>query len=147
MTGIEVKREINTNTIGMLIGFMVTFAAIVGSYTGMQSEQRYFREWMEEHEVHHRDRETSYMGRLAAIDTRLSNHDNSLTALDQVVYRLTLVEKQLENTDSRISRVVESYSNQFTEIRGQLASIATQLALANDALKRVETGGRAQAGR
>ncbi|WP_376742439.1 hypothetical protein [Ensifer canadensis] len=72
------------------------------------------------------------------VDQQISTLRANLAKLDQIEYRITANEKGIEALDTRIGRVTESYSNQFSDFRNQLSSISTQIALTNQTLQRIE---------
>jgi flagellar capping protein FliD len=74
----------------------------------------------------------------AVMSQQVDGINKSITKLDQMDYRVTSLEKASENTDNRISRISDSYSNQFADFRTQLSSISTQIALSNQTLQRIE---------
>lgn len=73
-----------------------------------------------------------------AASTRIDIIDRTLVKHEQYEYRLAQLEKAIESTDTRISRLTENYSNQFAEFRTQLSAISTQVALTNQTLSRME---------
>jgi septation ring formation regulator EzrA len=119
--------EWNINTIAVLVGFAAGF--ITWGYT--LSELRTGRE-----------QDARNIERLAtekaALEARVELIAANLAKQDQFDYRLAQVEKNEEAVDARIGRITESYSNQFSDMRTQLSSISTQIALTNQTLQRIE---------
>lgn len=78
----------------------------------------------------------------AGFDTRLNGLveliNKQLNISDTLTNQVGQLQKKDEETDARIGRMTESYADQFTDMRGQLATISTQIALANQALTRLE---------
>lgn len=142
MTGSDlrghIKEGFNLNTIVALVGFLSMFATIISIWTGIQFRQVKTEEWQNEHlELHAQIKADSAAAR-SSVDTQLRALQAQITMMDQINYRVTSNEKSIEGMDTRISRISESYSNQFGDVRTQLANIATQQALANQALLRIE---------
>lgn len=137
------KEQINLNTIVAIVGFLSMFATVIATWSSVQYRQAATDTWQKEHVELHASLKAESAAARAMYNTRLDNMASELnkvaTRIEQMDYRLTNNEKGVENGDVRTSRVVESYGNQFTEIRGQLAVLNTQVALANDSLKRLET--------
>lgn len=126
-TPVAFKWEWNINTVAVLLGFVGGF--IAWGYT--LAELRTGREQNAEN-----------IERLATqnsgFDSRLALLERTLTRLDQGDYRMGQLEKAHENLDVRVSRIVETYSNQFADFRTQLSAISTQIALTNQTLSRIE---------
>jgi hypothetical protein len=124
---IAFKWEWNINTVAVLLGFIGGF--IAWGYT--LAELRTGRE-----------QNATNIERLAAqssgLDSRLALLERTLTRLDQGDYRMGQIEKAHEQLDVRVSRIVETYSNQFADFRTQLSAISTQIALTNQTLSRIE---------
>lgn len=121
------KWEWNINTIAVLLGFVGGF--IAWGYT--LAELRTGRE-----------QNAQNIERLAVQNTGFDNRlvllERTLTRLDQGDYRMGQLEKAHESLDMRVSRIVETYSNQFADFRTQLSAISTQIALTNQTLSRIE---------
>lgn len=132
------KENINLNTIVALVGFLSMFAAFITTWTSLQYKQSEIQKWEEDHIAEHNKWQELSTARNVAVNTRLDSMQLILNKQDQIDYRLAQAEKGQINTDERIGRVSESYGIQFTEIRTQLAIVTTQLALANETLKRLE---------
>ena len=122
-----IKREVNLNTIVMAVGFLATFGGIVTSYSNLQSEQKNFGAFIEEQKAVN-----------ARLDQRIDTHDAVLNTLPQTNYQVAQLEEASKSTADRISSVTDSYSNQFSDIRAQLGSIQTQMALVKQSLDRIE---------
>lgn len=133
------KENINLNTVVAVAGFLGMFAAFIATWTTMQNKQEETQKWQEAHMDAHAKWQTEAMTRYAGIVTRMDGMQLTLNKQDQIDYRLAQTEKFQDVLDTRIGRVSESYTNQLTEVRSQLSSMATQLALANDSLKRLES--------
>lgn len=126
-TPIAFKWEWNINTVAVLVGFISGF--IAWGYT--LSEIKNGRD------QNARDIQ-SLVAQYAAMDVRVQTIERSITKSDQLDYRLAQNEKALDNADTRMNRLAESYSNQFADIRTQLSAISTQIALTNQTLNRIE---------
>lgn len=125
--GIDIKTEINFNTIVVVVGFLGTFAGLITLWNGVQFRQEEVQKWVSAHEQAHN---------LISEEIKdLHNTDN--TRMD-TIFRMGQLEKAHEGLDIRISRITENYGNQFTEIRNTLGQITLQLALTNQALQRME---------
>lgn len=125
MNSIAIRKEINLNTVVSVVGFLTVFAGIVFSYAIMQASQKEAIEKIANHEV-----------RLGALEELAAGKA-------QFEYRMGQNEKSIELTGDRISRMAESYANQFTDIRAQLNVIVTQQALQTQSLQRLEQAGMA----
>lgn len=121
------KWEWNINTVAMLVGFAAGF--IAWGYTLAELREG-------------REQNARNIERLAqentAFDARLTMVEREQIKVDQAEYRITMLEKGLENVDTRINRINESYSNRFADFNTQLSSISTQIALTNQTLNRIE---------
>lgn len=133
------KENVNLNTLLGVVSFLVVFTSIVVSFTLVQFKVGQMTSWQLEHEQAHEKLAADRIARNTATGVRIDELNKDINKLQQAEYRLAQAEKAVETINDRISRVTESYGNQFTEIRGQLNQIAIQLALSNDALKRIET--------
>jgi RNA processing factor Prp31 len=119
--------EWNLNTIAVLAGFAAGF--VTWGYT--------LSELREGRDNNARNIER-LMSEKAALEARVDLLAADLVKQDQFEYRLAQAEKYQEAIDARISRITESYSNQFADFRTQLSSISTQIALSNQTLQRIE---------
>lgn len=138
MMAVLKRDDANINTVIALIGFLSMFAGFVATWTIVQYKQTQTSDWQTSHELLHKQLDQDRAASRAAFSLRLDSLQAAITKQDQLEYRLAQLEKAHDSTDERINRMVESYGNQFSEIRNQLGTITLQLALANDALKRVE---------
>jgi hypothetical protein len=139
MTPFQVDtRTININTVISVAGFLATFVMIGVAWGTTQANITDLEEWRIAHEALHRDLEARVRSHDAVVDQQISTLRANLAKLDQIDYRVTLMEKGQENIDVRIGRITESYSNQFSDMRNQLSSISTQIALTNQTLQRIE---------
>jgi len=137
MTEVDLK-SVNLNTIISLAGFLGTFVLVGIAWGTTQSTLKDLSQWRDAHEVRHRDMATDEASYRATINQQIDGINKEMIKLDQMDYRVTSLEKATENTDNRISRITESYSNQFADFRTQLSSISTQIALSNQTLQRIE---------
>lgn len=136
MTGIEVeKMKINLNTIIAVVGFMGTFGALVTTWSDTRNDLEDTSKWIAQHEGVH-----------TGISKDLLLLHDDLTAKAALIidlnFRVAQNTKAIEALDTRISRVTESYGNQFTDIRSALSAITTNQALANQALQQILTAGK-----
>jgi flagellar capping protein FliD len=122
-----IKTEVNLNTLVVIVGFLGTFTGLVSLWNGMQYKQQDFEKWIAAHDQLHQA--------IAADLSQLHKNDEQLIDLS---FRIGQIEKSAQLMDDRLSRITESYGNQFTDIRGVLSQITTQLALTNQALQRIE---------
>jgi len=136
------KDQVNLNTIVAVVGFLSMFATVIATWSSVQYKQTATENWQANHEELHATLKAESSASRSAYNVRLDGIADTInkiaSKLESIDYRLTNAEKGIDNSDVRTSRVVESYGNQFTEIRGQLAVLNTQVALANDSLKRLE---------
>lgn len=134
MTIDSIKADFNLNTIVAIVGFLITFAGIITVWNQVQYKQQDFDKWISNHEKVH-DQIMTEIASLHAVDA-----DRGGKMLD-MSFKEGQLEKSMDALDQRISRVTESYANQFSDIRTQLGAISTQLALTNQSLQRIEAGG------
>lgn len=127
MTGISLKYELNTNTLIMLFGFLGTFAGIVVMWNNSQRDIADAGRRLDAHELLF----TAMGARFDAIDKRDADTRD-------LQFRVGALEKGQETADTRVSRIVESYGNKFTELGVSIASIQTQLALIAQSQQRLE---------
>lgn len=139
-----VKKDFNLNTIAIIVSFLTLFTAIVTTWNSLQYRQAEIEEWQVDHDGLHlkmsEDRTSAITAFTTRLDVQRTDQVENERELDLLKQRASILEKSIESIDIRISRITESYGNQFTEIRGQLGVITTQLALLNDAIKRMDTG-------
>lgn len=141
------SKNINLNTVIALATLLGIFTGFVVTWTNIQNKQIANSEWQHAHDERHDKlaqegaaRQAAYNTKFDAIMERLAKEEQDNQQLN---YRVALNEKGIENADTRTSRVTESYTNQFTDMRSQLSNLTTQIALANDILQRLESqGGR-----
>ncbi|MDW9619180.1 hypothetical protein [Sinorhizobium meliloti] len=131
-------RTININTVVSVAGFLATFVFIGIAWGATQAAVTDLEEWRMQHEAVHRDLSGAIRSHDAVVDQQISTLRANLAKLDQIEYRITANEKGTEALDTRIGRITESYSNQFSDFRNQLSSISTQIALTNQTLQRIE---------
>lgn len=133
-------KSINLNTVISLAGFLGTFVLVGIAWGTTQSNIAELVQWRDAHETRHRDMQADQAAFRAIVGQQIDTLSKQLIKLDQMDYRVTSLEKGWENTDNRISRITESYSNQFADFRTQLSTISTQIALTNQTLNRMEAG-------
>jgi len=115
-SSIFTKEHINLNTIVAIVGFLSMFATFIAAWTTIQYKQEEIQKWEAQSTL-------QYSGIVARMDTL----QFALGKQEQIDYRLSQAEK-----------VQDTYAGQFTEIRAQLGVLTTQIAIANDSLKRLE---------
>ncbi|MEJ6846769.1 hypothetical protein [Sinorhizobium fredii] len=131
-------RTVNINTIISIAGFLATFVLLGVAWGTTQATIRDLEQWREGHESAHRDLQGTIRTSNAVFDEQINVLRGQLGKLDQLEYRMALIEKGHDAIDTRINRITESYSNQFADFRTQLSSISTQIALTNQTLQRME---------
>jgi hypothetical protein len=73
-----------------------------------------------------------------ALSTRIDLIERGEAKMDQLEYRVAQNEKAIENVDTRMNRLAESYSNRFADINTQLSAISTQIALVNQTAQEIK---------
>jgi hypothetical protein len=121
------KWEWNLNTLAVLAGFAAGFVAWGFTLSEMRNGQQV-----------NAGRIAELQTATAAVTVRVDAIEKASAIQAQFEYRLAQVEKGQETVDARISRITESYSNQFSDLRNQLGTISTQIALTNQTLNRIE---------
>lgn len=139
MTDLFRKENVNLNTVVAIVGFLSVFASIIVTWSNVQFKLSQAEEWQTRHEELHKEQDAERTAKWAAFITRLDNVQSSIYKMDQYDYKIAQLEKGQDGIDVRISRLSETYNNQFVEFRTQLQAISIQLAIANDVLKRMET--------
>lgn len=127
MTGISIKYELNSNTIIMVLGFLGSLVTLVFLVSDSQHLIAENARRIDAHDLIFK-----------AIGERLDAIDKRDTDIRDLQFQVGAQEKAIELQDVRTSRVVESYSNKFTEISGQMNTMLTQQALINQAMQRLE---------
>ena len=122
------REHINLNTVVAVVGFLGMFATFIAAWTTIQYKQDETQKWEE--------RSVSQYNSLVA---RMDILQGAINKQEQTDYRVAQTEKAQDIIDQRIARMNESYTSQFTEIRAQLSVVTTQIAIANDSLKRLES--------
>ena len=135
-------KSINLNTVISLAGFLGTFVLIGIAWGTTQSTITELTQWRDAHEARHRDMQSSQAAHDAIVGQQIDALNKQLIVVDQMSYRMAQMEKAYEQVDTRISRITESYSNQFADMRTQLSAISTQIALTNQTLQRMEAAPR-----
>jgi hypothetical protein len=121
------KWEWNINTVAVIVGFIAMFVAWGYTLAEIKSGR----------DQNARDIQT-LVGQFAGMEARVQLVERAEVKNDQMDYRIAQNEKAIDNADTRMNRLAESYSNQFADIRTQLSSISTQIALTNQSLQRIE---------
>lgn len=124
------KWEWNINTVAVICGFVGGFVAWGYTLAEMRNGQQINASHIDELQTQQ-----------AATSARVDAIEKAASIQAQFEYRLTQLEKANDLTDARISRITESYSNQFADLRNQLSTISTQIALTNQTLNRIEAVG------
>jgi hypothetical protein len=119
--------EWNLNTIAVLVGFGAGFVAWGYTLAEIKSGREI-----------NADNIATLQVQQGALATRVDLIEKAAAIQAQFEYRLAQLEKAQENVDTRIGRITESYSNQFSDMRTQLSTISTQVALTNQSLNRIE---------
>lgn len=126
---VSFRWEWNINTVAVIAGFVAGFVAWGYTLAALQEG---------------REQATLNISRLTtegqATVARIDLIERTLVKLEQTEYRMAQIEKANDNLDQRISRITESYAQQFAEFRAQLSAISTQIALTNQTLSRMERG-------
>lgn len=138
MTELFRKENVNLNTVVAIVGFLGMFASIIVTWSNVQFKLEQAQDWQTRHEEVHKAQQEENAARWAAFVTRLDSVQTAVYKMDQYDYKIAQLEKGQDGIDLRISRISESYNNQFVEFRTQLQAISIQLAIANDVLKRME---------
>lgn len=122
-----IKTEVNLNTIAIIVGFLATFAGLVSVWNGMQYQQADFQKWIVAHDALH-----------VVISKDIKDLQENRKDLLELSFQVAQQQKAEDLMDARVSRVTESYGNQFTDIRTQLNANSTTLALMAQSLQRIE---------
>lgn len=126
----QFKWEWNINTIAVLVSFTTGFVAWGYTLAEMRSGQQV-----------NAGRIVELQAAQAALNARVDLMEKVDAKQEQLDYRLAQAEKGIEAVNDRIGRISESYSNQFADMRTQLSTISTQVALTNQSLNRIEAQG------
>lgn len=136
------KSGFNLNTIVALVSLAVIFSGIVTLWTQQRFQQEADEKYKTEHAQLHERTDETRIAQFSSIHTQLANNTEERNKLrhdlDNVIYRVAQLEKVVENAGDRLSRIAETYSNQFTGINTKLGAMEIQIALLLDALKRLE---------
>jgi hypothetical protein len=131
MTGITMKYEMNLNTIALVLGFAGMFAGLVYAWATMQQQQSSFLEFI----VTQKADNTRFYERFDQINDVMADAD---TERKQTLYRLAQLEESDDQFVTRTDRITENNATALAELRTKLNAIETQVALANQALQRIE---------
>lgn len=126
-TPLTIKREVNLNTIAIIVGFMVTIGGIIGSWSNLQNQQLNFVDFIVEQK-----------GFNSRLDERIKMTEEKMGELPQFTMQIATIIENAKGTDERLGRMTESYSNRFSDIQNQLSTLVTQLALVKQSLDRIE---------
>lgn len=124
------KWEWNINTVAVIVGFLGGFVAWGYTMAEMRGGQQI-----------NAGKIIDLQAAQAALTARVDLMEKVDAKQEQLDYRLAQAEKAIEAVNDRISRISESYSNQFADMRTQLSTISTQVALTNQSLNRIEAQG------
>lgn len=131
MTGIGLKYELNSNTVVMVFGFLSSLVALVLLWSDSQHKIDDAARRLDAHEIIFK----TVSDRFDAIDKRDADTRD-------LQFRVGALEKGQEAADTRVSRIVDSYGNKFTEIGAAISSMNTQLALIVQSQQRLEAAGK-----
>lgn len=131
MTGITVKWEVNSNTLIMVAGFCGTIVTGALAWSDSQHSLADNTRRIEAHDV-----------MFKAVSDRFDTIDKRDADTRDLQFRVGALEKGQESADTRVSRIVESYGNKFTELGVSIASIQTQLALIAQSQQRLEAAAK-----
>lgn len=119
--------EWNINTLAIIFAFVLSFVAWGYTLSGIIDKLQQAAANI----VEMKATDTNQAARISALELIQAK-------AEQVDYKIGLLEKSDENFDSRISRLSETYSNQFADFRTQLSAISTQIALVAQSQARLE---------
>lgn len=120
---ITIKREVNFNTIAIFVGFGITLSTIVGSWANLQAQQQNFGAFVAEQKAFN-----------AATDQRFKQTDEKLAAVPLITSQIAGLQASDLNFDTRLGRINDSSA----DIRAQLGSLVTQVALVKQSVDRIE---------
>lgn len=116
-------RGVNLNTIVLAVGFLSTFAAVVLSWSSIQNEQHNFGDFVAEQKAFNS----------AALE-RFKSAEEKLQAVPLINSQVAQLQASDSNFDTRLGRIADSSA----DIRAQLGSIVTQVALVKQSVDRIE---------
>lgn len=113
--------EWNLNTIVMLVGFLAGFIAWGATWgtfsTRVELNDKRFDDWTVRHESLHRERQAASVAADARTDQKISQLDTETRKIENLGYRVTVVEQAGINTSKSIERLQETVNQQSTDIR------------------------------
>ncbi len=119
-----VKRELNTNTLIQVAGFLIVVGGLIWSaaqqQAGVGELQRKYDNWIAAHENLHKERQATVTGDTARLDTRLTALETATREMENIKYRVTVLEQGSLN----LTRSVEELK---TAVNGQAADIRVML--------------------
>lgn len=120
---ITIKREVNFNTIAIVVGFAITLSGIVASWANLQAQQRNFGDFVVEQKTFN-----------AATEQRFTNFEEKLSAVPLISNQIVGLQAADVNFDSRLGRINDSSA----DVRAQLSALVTQIALVKQSVDRIE---------
>jgi uncharacterized coiled-coil protein SlyX len=127
----QVKRELNTNTIVQIGGFIIVLGGLVWSaaqqQAGVGELQRRYDTWIAGHENLHRERQATIVADTSRLDTRLSALEAANRKIENLEYRMTVQEQGAVN----LGRSVE-------EMRASINSLGSDMRVVREILTRLD---------
>lgn len=116
-----VKRELNTNTIIQLVTFVILLGGMVWTTAQRDADlttlRRDFTEYRVAHDQVHKDRLATVSGIEARTDARLSALEVAIRKLDNLEYRVTVVEQGSANLGKAVEELKAAVNNQSADLR------------------------------
>lgn len=139
---LKIDRTVNLNTIiGASTFVLFLLGGLIGAtlvYSKLQAQAEAWSGFQERQEQYNSTLSSDRQAARAAYDVKLEAVVQQITKLagiaDQSSYQIAQLQKKDDETDARLGRMSESYSDKFTEIQTTLSSMNTQLALQSQAL-------------
>ncbi|MGF7008114.1 hypothetical protein [Aminobacter sp. BE322] len=115
------KIEWNLNTIITLIGFGAGLAAwgtTWGSFTAdVRAMDQKFTAWATAHEGGHKDSLAAQKENDGRVDARLGNVENEARKIDNLAYRITVVEQSQATTSQALKELKDAVNGQAADIK------------------------------
>ncbi|MGJ4858911.1 hypothetical protein ACN6KF_004917 [Labrys sp. La1] len=106
--------------IGSLIAVVGVAVAMVSNYNTLQNNQDRVKIWQE-------NLEKKMAERRVLIDTRFSALEAKIAPIEAVQFRLGKQEADIVATNSRVDRIVDSFSDQLKELRKDVNAVGTKV--------------------
>lgn len=132
------RLNLSLQTLGMISGFIGTIIVIVTAWNDVNNKVEAHTKWIDNFENYRKDRSAEQKLVEGANAARFDNIYKDLATLPNMGYRLTQAESNINNISARVERVSADTTAALQRVQGDLNKLATDVALSNQSLGRIE---------